>query len=293
VRSRQLPGFKGMTVDFSRSGLQLEVDAEVPVGLKLTLTVDFDRFDLNPLDCAGEIVWCRPLSGRGYRAGLRFVHPDAATRQRVHEVANFIEERSTADLHSLLEQAKLLSQDAGPLPQQIGQDAQAFPAQAAPVPAEPPPAPRQELPAPEAPPPVPVPPEPAPETRPPAPETLAEALPEFGTSDGVVMFIDARIQGAWWDFEHERAVLVLRGASGPDQRLEFPECQTLRDYGCFRRPHISRLWTYSDSELLEWIVERYGPGPWRHYQFLDDQEEVTLEVISAPVQTYAWGSPRK
>lgn len=275
VRSRQLPGFKGMTVDFSRSGLQLEVDAEVPVGLKLTLTVDFDRFDLNPLECAGEIVWCRPLPGRGYRAGLRFVHPDAATQHQVNEVANFIEARSTADLHSLLEQAKLLSQDAGPLPQQIGQEAKAFPAAAAPVA-----------------PPVAPPPPPEPEPVPPPP-TLAEALPEFGSSDGIVMFVDARIQGAWWDFEHGRAVLVLRGAQGPDQRLEFPECQTLRDYGCFRRPHISRLWTYSDSELLEWIVERYGPGPWRHYQFLDDQEEVTLEVVSAPVQTYAWGAPRK
>jgi len=60
-------------------------------------------------------------------------------------------------------------------------------------------------------------------------------------------------------------MLVVRGVDGIDHRLEFPECQTLRDYTCCEGETARYLEVCPDSKMLQDIVQR-RPGPWKHYR---------------------------
>lgn len=107
VRSRRLPGYRAITVDLSRSGLQLETDGPVQTGEMLDLTLEFDRQGLPELNCDARVVWCRqlPKSDR-CRVGLEFAPRSAAARQSLDRVADFFEGRAQAGVEKLLDEAK-------------------------------------------------------------------------------------------------------------------------------------------------------------------------------------------
>jgi hypothetical protein len=119
VMSRHLPGYRGSTIDMSRTGLQLESDGPIELHQVLELNMDFDRVDLPNLTCHAEVTWCRPAAGSDrYRVGLQFTPTSLTEQQRIDAVANFFEQRSHTDLHTLLEEAKLMpsSMVAAPVP---------------------------------------------------------------------------------------------------------------------------------------------------------------------------------
>lgn len=111
VRSRRLPGYRGLTVDLSRTGLQLEADGPVQPGETLDLTLEFDRHDLAELSCDARVVWCRqdPRTER-FRVGLEFTPSTAMARQDLNRVAEFFEGRAHAGVEKLLEESKRVHQ---------------------------------------------------------------------------------------------------------------------------------------------------------------------------------------
>jgi len=251
VMSRDLPGFHGMTVDLSRTGLQLEITGQVEVGKRVALGLEFDRFDLPKLDCVADVMWCRSHQVREnqrvgrdnkYRAGLKFAENQGPeVEARINQIADFFEQRSHEDLGSLLDQARLLKDEETPASVQR-------PA-AAPVP----------------------------------PKTSVSVEPGKRTS--FVLPVDAVISGYRWEITGTLLV-VLRSADGEDHGLEFPNCRTVRDQSCGQNGTAMALRTSSDTELARWAAGKFGAAPWRHYEFLDSQGTVMLEVLSTPIREH-------
>lgn len=254
VMSRDLPGFHGMTVDLSRTGLQLEITGQVEVGKRVALSLEFDRFDLPKLDCVAHVMWCRSHQVREnqrvgrdnkYRAGLKF---DENQGPEVHalitQIADFFEQRSHEDLGSLLDQARLLKDEENPA------SLQRPAAQAAPAA--------------------------------PAPRT---SVPFTGKRTSFIMPVDAIISGYRWELTGTLLV-VLRSAEGEDHGVEFSNCRSLRDQSCGQLGASVALRTASETELTRWAAQRYGAAPWRHYEFLDAQGAVMVEIVSTPLREH-------
>ncbi|MEW6277804.1 MAG: PilZ domain-containing protein, partial [Candidatus Eremiobacterota bacterium] len=91
AQSRQLPGYRALTVDISRTGLQLETHGPLERGTVLALVLEFDRHDLPPLRCEGEVMWCRPHGESRHRMGLRFTPASPEVEQQIRRVADFFE----------------------------------------------------------------------------------------------------------------------------------------------------------------------------------------------------------
>lgn len=252
VMSRDLPGFHGMTVDLSRTGVQLEITGMVEVGKRVALSLEFDRFDLPKLDCVAHVMWCRSHQVREnqrvgrdnkYRAGLKF---DENQGPEVHalitQIADFFEQRSHEDLGSLLDQARLLKDEETP----ASVNRPVAPA---------PPPPRVSVPI------------------------------TAGQRTSFVMPVNAFVSGYRWELTGT-LLLVLRTGDGEDHGLEFPNCRTVRDQSCGQHGVAVAMRTSSDSELTRWAAQQYGAAPWRHYEFLDGQGTVTVEVVSTPIREH-------
>lgn len=112
VRSRRLPGYRGLTIDLSRSGLQLEAEGPVQPGDTLDLTLEFDRQGLPEMTCEARVVWCRhdPQKDR-YRVGLEFAPASQSERAALDRVADFFEGRAQAGVEKLLEDSMRIHQE--------------------------------------------------------------------------------------------------------------------------------------------------------------------------------------
>ncbi len=252
VMSKDLPGYRALTIDLSQTGMQLEIDQKIGTGHSIRLNLEFDRVDLAAMDVEARVVWCRPHPTRDdrFRCGVHFI-PTPEARKQLTAVAEFFEKRSQADLQSLLEQAKLLSQNPGPLPQDARKELK--------VP------PRDET------------------VSAPAAKPAARKL-STGKSrrTGFMIPLEATVRGHRWELAGRELLLLLRSPDGADHFLAFPECQTMRDYGCCLGLTTTGMHASSQSPLIDEVVERSGGSSWKHYKLLGPKEQVLLEVVSGP-----------
>ena len=72
VISKDLPGYRAMTIDLSEGGLQVEAPARVALGNSVLLRLEFDVEDLPPIQASATVAWCSRLESGQYRIGLQF-----------------------------------------------------------------------------------------------------------------------------------------------------------------------------------------------------------------------------
>ncbi len=75
VRSPDLPGFRGTTVDVSETGLRLVTADLVPVGVRVRMEIDDRKIGQRSLDISGIAVWSAKRFGDTYQVGIRLLHP--------------------------------------------------------------------------------------------------------------------------------------------------------------------------------------------------------------------------
>lgn len=75
VRSPDLPGFRGTTLDVSETGLRLLTTESVPVGMRVRMEIDDRQIGQRPTDISGISVWSAKRFGDTYQVGIRLLHP--------------------------------------------------------------------------------------------------------------------------------------------------------------------------------------------------------------------------
>lgn len=83
VLSPDLPGYRGVTVDFSLGGLQLEASNELKVGQVILLRVEPDHADLQPLECQGRVAWSTRRGRTTVAHGVEFIELSPEARAHV------------------------------------------------------------------------------------------------------------------------------------------------------------------------------------------------------------------
>lgn len=82
--------------------------------------------------------------------------------------------------------------------------------------------------------------------------------------------------------KNQNFITQVRQSSGMLE-LTFPSCQTVRDYNSASQVRLQTLREFSGSELCTSITRRTGQGGWRHYQFVDCNGQIVMEVVSQGV----------
>ena len=309
VLSPKLPGFRGMTIDISATGLRIDMDGPLEVGQVIPITLEFDRFDLDSLECPAEVRWCR-MSGAGrtrYMAGFHFLPTDEDMERALHAMGAFFEANSQFGLKELLERSATIgAADLTPKPQEkpeaislgtANKNEGAVEQRPTPPPPAPPPIPggdphvnpatrpAAQAPTPTsdpaatataaAPVPTQAPTEPHPNPRP--------ALPRPGESEQYTDIpVHAQLVGYGWELEQETLSVILRKDDARDQELQFPDCRRVSDQRCFDGQKATLLRVRLDSLLLRQARETWDVGTRKHYQFLAADGQVILEIISGP-----------
>lgn len=103
VVSRDLPGYRAVTVDYSRGGVQIEVSGAVEPGASVLVRLEFGVDALPPLECRARVAWCAQRTRGSYRVGLQFVSLDARSQDILERFESILKKREhTSILHRLL-----------------------------------------------------------------------------------------------------------------------------------------------------------------------------------------------
>lgn len=100
VLSRDLPGYRVMTIDLSAGGLQVETPAEVAVGASVLLRLEFDTDRLPPIETSASVAWCSQLERGKYRIGLKFRSLDERSLSIIEVYHQLLEKRQQADVQT-------------------------------------------------------------------------------------------------------------------------------------------------------------------------------------------------
>lgn len=276
VKSRQLPGFRALTLDVSASGLQLETEAQLEKGQILNLELEFDTEELPDFSCPAEVMWS---SGdderRRYSAGLAFRPETDEQKLNTARMGAVLETRSNADIAVLLAEANRIDPTREAFFAQKEMAASGGAAHVATMPMPTAPAAEQPMAA------------PVPAQTPVQP---AKSIPMFKDAPapppehpGVLIPMHISITGYHWDRSSGNLTLVYTEGEQQHQ-LFFPHCQVCHDQGCGHSEVVVGLYATINSERLREVKAQRGNQRWKHYRFIAEAGEPVLDIISAAIQ---------
>jgi hypothetical protein len=100
VLSRDLPGFRVMTVDLSEGGLQVEAPSAVESGTSVLLRIEFDTDKLPPIEASATVAWCSQQDRGRYRVGLRFTSIDERSKKIISLYRDLLASREGVDIQT-------------------------------------------------------------------------------------------------------------------------------------------------------------------------------------------------
>ncbi len=100
VLSRDLPGFRVMTVDISEGGLQVATPSEVEVGALVLLRLEFDTDKFPSIQASATVAWCTQQERGKYRVGLQFTSIDESSQGVIRSYRDLLARRETTDIQS-------------------------------------------------------------------------------------------------------------------------------------------------------------------------------------------------
>ncbi len=125
----------------------------------------------------------------------------------------------------------------------------------------------------------------APETAP-APRrevvTQAPLQPAEAESAWLTLPLQAQVDGYTRNLNNGSLYLRLASAGEDIHTLEFPNCHWLEDHHLGRCNRVVGLSSSRQTPLLESLQDRLGPGSWKHYRLLSEDQQVLFELISRP-----------
>ncbi len=98
VLSPELPGYRGLTVDFSMHGMQLESEGSVQVGKTINITLELDSSTMPELNLDAKVVWCREKDRRKALIGLEYTNLDEDRQKGLIRYDSFLAAREGGDI---------------------------------------------------------------------------------------------------------------------------------------------------------------------------------------------------
>ncbi|MFA5508012.1 MAG: PilZ domain-containing protein [Vulcanimicrobiota bacterium] len=98
VISRDLPGYRVMTIDISEGGLQVEAPSRVALGNSVLLRLEFDTERLPAIQASATVAWCAKIDRGRYRIGLQFKSLDDGSKEVISTYRKIVDLRATTDI---------------------------------------------------------------------------------------------------------------------------------------------------------------------------------------------------
>ncbi|MGE0490134.1 MAG: PilZ domain-containing protein [Vulcanimicrobiota bacterium] len=98
VVSKDLPGYRTNTLDFSQGGLQLVLPEAVAHGASVLLRLEFDVDSLPPIECCAQVVWCKEWLRNLFKVGLQFVRVSPENRLALRRYEKIARQRQNAPI---------------------------------------------------------------------------------------------------------------------------------------------------------------------------------------------------
>lgn len=98
ILSKDLVGFRGVTIDFNRLGIKLQAEGAAEVGQHLGMTLQVETSETPELLCEGVVRWCKEAGRRRYEVGVEFVDLASEVREQLEQFEDFLKSRQTDDV---------------------------------------------------------------------------------------------------------------------------------------------------------------------------------------------------
>lgn len=264
VMSRDIPGYRAISLDISQSGVQLQSSTELEVGLQPELNFEFDRDELQDFSCVAEVVWSRQDGDNRakYNSGLRFIPADDDQIRNLSRMATILQVRSESDLKTLLDEANRVDPERAQLYSRI-------PGEATPVAGSSPDLEQNTT--------SPTPPQPV-------TESPAAPAPEASSAPGLYIPMTALIEGYTWNRQAKTLHLGF-SENGKMQNLYFPDCQMFKDEGCASGKAIAGMYTSFTSQAKDRLKLAEATPRRKHYRFIAADGEPLIDIVSQPCKS--------
>ncbi|MCA9779474.1 MAG: PilZ domain-containing protein [Candidatus Eremiobacteraeota bacterium] len=254
VLSRELPGYRGVTLDLSRSGVQLETSGLLTVGSEPMLKFEFDRGELESFECPARVVWSRQddVGGRKFRSGLTFLPSTDDEKRQLARMSTVLQTRSETDLNTLLDQALRIDPE---LERSYANISTNNYSQYSAPPAEPP--------------------------KPPAaaqPQQQAPAADEPIPHPGVYMPLNITLEGYTWNRASKTLHLGIREGDHVHS-LYFPNCQLFQVMEPATDEMIVGLYSTATSPATR-RLELGTEIEYKHYRFVAEGGKGLIDIVS-------------
>ena len=96
--SKDLPGFKALSVDYNALGLQIQTEGEIPLGRILALNIELEGGNMPRVLCQGKVCWCQNVERKRYMIGIEFVNLPPQIEQELEDFEKLLLTREKGDI---------------------------------------------------------------------------------------------------------------------------------------------------------------------------------------------------
>lgn len=98
VLSKELPGFRAVSLDFNRLGLKLSTEGPAEEGGIISMMLEIETAKTHEVLCQGLVRWSRELGRRKWEIGVEFTELDPEVAQQLEAFETFLEARLGDDI---------------------------------------------------------------------------------------------------------------------------------------------------------------------------------------------------
>lgn len=96
--SKDLPGFKAISVDYNALGLQIQTEGEMERGKIIALNLELEGGNIPRVLCQAKVCWCQQVERKRFLIGLEFVNLPREIEQELEEFEKFLMARERVDV---------------------------------------------------------------------------------------------------------------------------------------------------------------------------------------------------
>ncbi len=98
VLSKDLPGFRAISLDFNRLGVKLSTEGPAEIGKIISLMLEIETAKTHEVLCQGLVRWNKEVNRRKYEVGIEFTELDPEVAKELENFERFLESRSHDDV---------------------------------------------------------------------------------------------------------------------------------------------------------------------------------------------------